>query len=360
MSVSTADSRPALRALKRFAVVVLSLAPHGLLGQASALSSPPPAPVPINEATFVPIGGIEQWITIKGDDRSNPVILFLHGGPGDALSPFADAMYGGWEKDFTLVQWDQRGAGRTFGKSGPSSEPALTVERMVQDGVEVATYLTKHLDKRKLILLGGSWGSVLGIHMAHARPDLFYAYVGTAQMVNWQKNVAASYARVLELARAAGDEEAVTALTAIGAPPWHSVSKWPVFHKLERRYQAKLVTAPPALETINPAYASPQEREQYAAADDFSFLQFWGMTLSGPFTAVDLPALGTTFAIPIFIIQGEEDLTAAPRLAKAYFDSIKAPRKRFYLVLGTGHEPSAAELTLTLKVLEEQVRPLCR
>jgi pimeloyl-ACP methyl ester carboxylesterase len=103
----------------------------------------------VSEEMFVQIGGIPQWITIKGDDRNNPVLLFLHGGPGDALSPLADAMYAGWEKDFTLVQWDQRGAGRTYSKNGPSIEPTMTVERMAQDGIEVAEFLTKHLHKKK-------------------------------------------------------------------------------------------------------------------------------------------------------------------------------------------------------------------
>jgi len=307
---------------------------------------------------FVRIGGIDQWITITGDDPNNPVVLFLHGGPGDALSPFADTMYMGWEKDFTLVQWDQRGAGRTYGRSGPSIEATMTVERMSDDGIEVAQFLTKHLHKKKIILMGGSWGSILGIYMVHSRPDLFYAYIGVAQMVNWRENLSASYARVLELARAAGDQQAIGALAAIGAPPWHSASTWPQFKKWERAYQTRMVTAPPAPETISPEYASPEERAQYAAADDFSFLHFWGVTLSGPLTDVDLPALGTDFAIPIFMIQGKEDLTAVPELAKAYFDSIRAPRKQFLLVPGTGHEDSATELDITLKLLIDQVRPL--
>jgi pimeloyl-ACP methyl ester carboxylesterase len=194
--------------------------------------------------------------------------------------------------------------------------------------------------------------------MSHARPDLFYAYVGLAQMVNERKNLSASYARVLELARASGDQQAITALTAIGPPPWDSIRKWPVYRKWERAYQAKLVTAPPAPETISPAYASPQEQAQYAAADDFCFEHFWGLKMSGPLFDVDLPALGTDFAIPIFILQGQEDLTAMPELAKVYFDSIKAPRKQFFLVPGTGHGPSAAQLDLTRKVLIEQIGPL--
>ena len=313
---------------------------------------------PVKESMFVQIGGIPQWITIKGEDRNNPVVLFLHGGPGDALSPFADAMYAEWEKEFTLVQWDQRGAGRTYGKSGPSIEPTMTVDRMAQDGIEVAEFLIHRLHKRKIILVGDSWGTILGVHMALARPELFYAYLGVAQIVNWHANLSASYARVLEMARAGNDREAVAALMAMGPPPWHAVSIWPKFRKWQKAYQARLVTAPPAPSAISPAYASPQEQAQYEAADDFSFLHFWGMTLSGPFTQVDLAKLGTSFSIPIFMIQGQQDLSAIPDLARAYFDSIHAPGKEFYLVPGTGHGETATELELMRKVLLERVRPL--
>jgi pimeloyl-ACP methyl ester carboxylesterase len=123
-------------------------------------------------------------------------------------------------------------------------------------------------------------------------------------------------------------------------------------------YQAKKVTAQPAPDILAPLYASPQERAKYEEADDFSFMHFWGLTLSGPFTDVDLPAIGTNFAVPIFILQGQEDLTALPEMAKEYFDSIKAPYKQFYLVPGTGHGLSATELEMTLKVLVVQVKPL--
>ena len=344
--------------MELMAVVAVSLTYYALAQDVAAEESPAAAPKPAKEEMFVRIGGIDQWITIKGDDRNNPVVLFLHGGPGDAWSPFADAMFHGWDRNLTLVQWDQRGAGRSYSKNGPSIEATMTVERMAQDGVEVAEFLAKHLDKKKIIIVGGSWGSVLGIHMAHARPDLFYAYVGLAQLVNERKGLSASYARVLELARGAGDQQAISALIAIGPPPWDSLRRWPIYRKWERAYQAKLVTAPPAPEALSPAYASPQEQAQYAAADDFSFEHFWGLKMDGPLQDVDLPALGTDFAIPIFILQGQEDLTAMPELAKAYFDSIKAPRKQFFLVPGTGHQPSAPQLNLALKILVEQIRPL--
>ncbi len=330
----------------------------GLCGTALAQSSgATAATVQLKEGGFIQIGGIGQWITIKGENRRNPAILFLHGGPGDAWSPFAESLFGNWEKDFTLVQWDQRGAGRTYGKTGPSIEATMTLDRMVQDGIEVSEYLTKHLGKKKIILVGGSWGSILGIYMAKQRPDLFYAYIGMAQLVNERANQAASYARVLQLARAGDDQKTVKALEAIGPPPWDSLRKWPVFHKALLAYQAKRVTAVSPPMTIDPAYASAAERAQYEEADDFSFVHFFGMTMSGPMETVDLPALGTDFAIPIFFVQGQEDFNALPELARAYFDTIKAPHKQFISVPGTGHEPSAESLRVTLELLRTQVRP---
>jgi len=326
---------------------------------------------PIHEEGFVPIGGIEQWITVTGRDNANPVLLVLHGGPGDALSPYADSLFAGWDKDFTLMQWDQRGASRTYGKTGPSIDPTMTMGRMTEDGIEVAEYLKRHLGKSKIILMGGSWGSVLGIYMVHARPDLFYAYVGQAQIVNWQKNLSASYARLLQIAGSTKDNKTVTALKTIGSPPWKTLfPAWRVYHKALQVYQAKNATAPDASVRISQAYAGSVERERYSEAEDFSAFHFWAgrqpkskedlaaLTLDGPLTKVDLPVLGAEFKIPIYIVQGSADLTALPELAETYLDSIKAPRKGFTLVPGTGHNPSATMVAATHKILLEQVKPL--
>ncbi len=153
----------------------------------------------ISESKFVTLNGIDQWITIKGD-RSRPVILFLHGGPGSVLSCYSDNLYKSWEDDFLLVQWDQRGAGRTYGKNAAgldaisfSSKNILSVEQMTSDGLALAEYLKDYLQKPKIILFGTSWGSVLGMNMALQRPDLFTAYVGHSQIVNPQQALTNSY-----------------------------------------------------------------------------------------------------------------------------------------------------------------------
>src|ERR1051326_7418361 len=108
----------------------------------------------LEEASFLTIGGIGQWVTIRADDRRHPVLLLLHGGPGDVQSPFVTT-YAPYERDFVLVQWDERGAGRTFLKNGAAG---VTLEKQVGDGIDLAEQLRRRFPRQKLILLGHSWG----------------------------------------------------------------------------------------------------------------------------------------------------------------------------------------------------------
>src|SRR5262249_15755531 len=147
----------------------------------------------IDEATYVKIGGLEQWITIRGEDRNNPVLLLLHGGPGDATNHWGYAGFRNWLKYFTVVQWDQREAGTTFGRTGASAGSSINIQRMVQDGVELAELLSKKLHKDKIVLVGHSWGSIRGVFTAKARPELFYAFVGTGQVADPTRNYAVAH-----------------------------------------------------------------------------------------------------------------------------------------------------------------------
>jgi pimeloyl-ACP methyl ester carboxylesterase len=319
------------------------------------------ADAPIDVAQFVPIGGIEQWITIRGDRCDNPVILFLHGGPGNTLSPYAETIYGAWEKSFTLVQWDQRGAGKTFGRNPSQAESALTVERMAADGLEVAQHVATRLGQKKVILTGGSWGSILGIHMIRSNPALFHAYLGSAQVVGSRANLASSYAAVLALARAAQDPKTVAALEALGPPPWENPRNFGILRRAVRAYEAK-VTDPPPGSWWAPAaeYATPQAQADYEAGEEYSFIQFAGMKGDGLFSTVDLPALGREFDVPLFIVHGAEDLLALVDDARRYFDSLEAPRKEFVSVPRAGHDPNQAYVDAQFAVLAEKILPLTR
>ena len=133
-------------------------------------------PNKIEEGQFVEIGALTQWIQIRGENRDNPILLVLHGGPGLAFSAFTP-IFRSWERDFTLVQWDQPGAGKTLSRNGrAASADTLTIERTAQDGIQVVEWVLRHLNQRTLILFAASWGTVLGTIMVKRRPDLFSAY----------------------------------------------------------------------------------------------------------------------------------------------------------------------------------------
>lgn len=312
----------------------------------------------IDAQGFIPIGGIEQWITIRGARCDNPVILFVHGGPGNPMSPYAEAVYGTWEKEFTIVQWDQRGAGKTFGRNPGSAEFSLTVEQMARDGVEVASYLTRHLNQKKVILLGGSWGSVLAVHMVKARPDLFHAYVGAGQLVASAENQAATVSRVTALARAAGDTKTLATLEALGPPPWTNPRNFGVLRRATRFYEKQSsVAAPASWWRPSAQYTTPRALADDEAGEDFSYLQFVGMHGDGMLSKIDLWQLGSRFEVPVFLIQGSEDLVTVPEVAKRYHDSLSAPDKAFILLPQTGHDPNQAMVDAQYEVLRTRVVP---
>lgn len=311
---------------------------------------------PVHGKGYVSIGDSRQWLTVDGADCANPVVLVLHGGPGNPLSPFGRQIFGGWERDFTVVQWDQRGAGMSYGARDPgAAEEQLSIERMRDDGIAVAEHLVQLLDKRRVILLGGSWSSILGVHMVKVRPDLFQAYVGSAQIVSYLENSRMAYDKVLAMARQGGDQEALAALEALGAPPWSNPRNAGVLRRIVRKYEARLAEpAPPAWWIPAAEYATPAAQTNYENGEEYSYLQFVGLKGDGMYSTVDLPKLGRTFAVPFYLFQGESDLLTVPELARRYFDRIVAPDKKFILLPGVGHDPNQKLLDAQFSLLKER------
>ncbi|CAM8635034.1 MhpC Predicted hydrolases or acyltransferases (alpha/beta hydrolase superfamily) [Comamonadaceae bacterium] len=315
----------------------------------------------VRDDRFVAIGGIEQWITIRGDSCVNPIVLFLHGGPGNTLSPYADVIYGPWTSDFTLVQWDQRGAGRTFGRNPTSGDTTLTLDRMARDGVELAEYLGQLLGKRKIILVGGSWGSILGVQMVKAKPDLFYAYVGVSQVVNFRDNLAASYTRLMALVIAKGDRTSLSAMESMGPPPWVNPRYFGVLRRISRTYEAAVTTPAPSNWWVRQAsYNTLENLEEYEAGEEYSFLQFIGAKGNGMFSRVDLRSSASTLDVPLFLIHGAQDLVAIPAVAQSYFDRIKAPSKEFVIVPMAGHDLNSLLVDALYQILVKKVLPLAQ
>ncbi|MGA7380407.1 MAG: alpha/beta hydrolase [Terriglobales bacterium] len=307
----------------------------------------------VDEASYVSIGGIEQWVTIRGDDRSNPVLLFLHGGPGDVTNPWSFAMFAPWEAHFTVVQWDQRGAGRTLRKSSPSVAPTMTLDRMAQDGVELTEYLRKHLGKRKVILLAHSFGTILGLRMIRERPELFFAYVGTGQVADETQNYAAAYDALLKKAQATGNQQALDELKSVGAPPYANGWGYQVQRKWSNRFEGadRFLAGTLGLTLVAPGN-SVQDVNDSVDGQIFS-----GEHLVPQTQSETMKELGLKFAIPIFFFEGTEDFTTPTELVRKYLEAIQAPRKEFVAIPG-GHFAMFMNSDQFLRELVAHVAPL--
>jgi pimeloyl-ACP methyl ester carboxylesterase len=312
------------------------------------------AQAPVDEKGFVRIGGMEQWVRIKGSSSANPIVVLVHGGPGNPTTPWADNVYKAWEKDFTIVQWDQRGAGMTYGRNPPAEDEPLVVERLRDDGVEVARYAAKRFGKRKVILMGGSWSSVLGVHMVKSNPEMFCGYVSSSQVVADAVSQRGSYDATLALVRADGDADAIARLEALGPPPWTNPRNPGILRRVMRKLEAmRTEPAPNAWWTTGPEYATPKAEADYTAGEDYSWLQFVGMKGDGIASKINLYKLGPKFDLPIYMVQGEEDLLTMPEPSKRYFDFIQAPRKEFVLVPRAGHDPNPPMVDAQYRLLKK-------
>src|SRR5262245_60949026 len=305
----------------------------------------PQTPQRIEEASFLNIGGLEQWVTIRGDDRRHPVLLLLHGGPGDVQSPCVST-YAPYEKAFVLVQWDQRGAGRTFAKNGAAG---VTLERLIADGIDLAGQLHARFPRAPLILFGHSWGSVIATGMAQQRPELFAAYVGTGQVASWAGMVQFQFDFLKQRYKEKGDTAALAALEAIGKPDPKNVQQYFGFSRPIRQNMNASDTA--WLTGLRKTYSASGETEEMVKAigDGMSAS---GAALIGASVEGDLSTTATRFSIPYCVIQGRHDLFAPTPLAEAYFNKVSAPKKRLIIIEDAGHFVLATHQAETIAALK--------
>jgi pimeloyl-ACP methyl ester carboxylesterase len=303
----------------------------------------------IEEASFITIGGIEQWVTTRGDDRGHPVLLLLHGGPGDVQSPFVST-YAPYEKDFVLVQWDQRGAGRTFAKNGAAG---VTRETLIADAIDLAEQLHKRFPRTPLILFGHSWGTIIATGMAQQRPELFAAYVGTGQVSSWAGTVQFQFDFLRQRYKEQGDTAALAALEAIGKPDPKNVKQYFGFSRPIRQNMNASDTA--WLTGLRKTYTANGVTEDMVKTigDGMSAS---GSALIGASVEGELSATATRFKIPYYVIQGRHDLFTPTPLVEAYFSKISAPKKRLIIIEDAGHFAVATHQAEVIAALKEVIR----
>jgi proline iminopeptidase len=282
---------------------------------------------------FVTVGGIQQWISIAGDNAANPVLLMVHGGPGIPQWPDAEH-FKPWEKYFTVVLWDQRGAGHTFGRYGAGT-PDVSLQRIAEDGVELSRYLCRTLGKKKLIVLGHSWGTLVAVHMVQQAPELFAAYVGTGQMADFRAGALIQYKAILAKARRKHATAELQALQALGPPDPANNQQYASYRKYlptvlapsDLAFLKEQHAAAPAL-----AAAYPKEGPNVGAGAKFSHSRLWPYVIQA-----DLPETAARLDTACFLIQGRDDLMAATPQAVHYFKVVKAPYKDLILIPHAGH-----------------------
>jgi pimeloyl-ACP methyl ester carboxylesterase len=295
----------------------------------------------IDEATYVEIGGIEQWITIRGEDRNNPVLLFLHGGPGDATNFWGYAAFRIWLKYFTVVQWDQRGSGRTLGRNGAASASTIPPTEWRRTASSLPNGRRRNYTRRT------SFSS--GIPGAPSSDSCQVA-------AEFGRSSAVAYTALVERASREGNSQALAELKKVGPPPYKDGKGFGVIHKWANLFEGADVFLASAL-----GFALYPPGYTIADINDW----FDGQGVSGErlgphFDELDRKLLGGELAIPVFVIQGAEDYTTPVSLARSYVDELHAPRKAFTTIEGGGHFAVFTKQDEFLKELRRRVLPLIR
>lgn len=310
----------------------------------------------IAEIVRVPIGGIEQGMILQGKDTANPVLLFLHGGPGSPEYPMVSGVDNGMDSLFTVCWWDQRGSGMSYSKAIPPE--TMTLEQFVEDAKEVAEYLIERFQVEKVYLMGHSWGSYLGVYTAAKYPELFHAYIGVGQIGNQFVSEKRAYDYMLDRARATGDAglekalERFTLDTPQSLTPAYMNVRTQGMNKLGiglRHKGASLLWDAVLPVLRSPVYTIPQ-KIGYVRGMEFSQTYLWDLV-----TEDDLSKSVPSLEIPVFILQGAYDYQTSHQEAKAYFDSLVAPVKGFYTFEESAHCPLTEEPEEFARILREEV-----
>jgi proline iminopeptidase len=289
----------------------------------------------------IKLGGVDQWLIIRGHDVNKPVLLFLSGGPGSSEAGRVLRFNQELEKHFVVVIWEQRGCDKSYPSLNPKS--ALTVDQYAADIIELTDMLRERFDEEKIYLVGHSWGTVIGTRAVQARPDLFHAYVGTAQMVNVRETDQIIYKKVLEHSLQMGDMKFAQTLEKQGEPPYFVKSPIKPYSTLFTREYA--------------VFQGPDIRdEEFRREGDLLLLMFkqpeygwldrlyYILSLKDTFNAVypqlqefDFRLDAATLDLPVYMILGRYDINGTYWIAEEYFNTLQAPHKQLYIFEDSGH-----------------------
>jgi pimeloyl-ACP methyl ester carboxylesterase len=309
----------------------------------------------ISEKIHVDINGMEQGMFIKGKDVMNPVLLYLHGGMPDYF--LTEKYPTGLEDYFTVVWWEQRGSGISYDRDIPGE--TMTLEQMISDTLEVTNYLRRRFGREKIYIMGHSGGTFIGIQAAARAPELYYAYIGVAQMSYQLQSEKLAYDYMLQQFKENGNTGMVRKLEAApvtmtdGTPDAYRALRDPAMHSLgigTTLAMNSVITGIFLPSWQSRDYTLMEKVHTWTAKARSGVALLWDDMLT-----TDLSKELTEFDLPVYFFSGIYDYTVNYTLAKDYFEKIQAPTKGFYTFEQSAHSPMFEEPEKTLKIMQEDV-----
>jgi pimeloyl-ACP methyl ester carboxylesterase len=313
----------------------------------------------VNEAITARIGGIDQALTIRGKDKANPILIVVHGGPGTPEMAMSWTYQRGWEDYFTVVQWDQRGTGKTYRLNDPADvEGTFSIERMRDDLIEVIDFTRARLGQEKVVLLGHSWGTVIGLKASLARPDAVSVYIASGQVVNMRRNEQVGYDGTLAAAKADDNAEAIADLEALAPYPGPGLltlerigaqRNWLIHYGGTAAYR----------DNMDPWFRAIKLAPEYSE-DDRKTYDTGGLialeALLPELTEIDFDPVNES-PVPVFMLLGRHDLNTPSQIAADWMDHLSAPAKATYWFEDSAHLSYMEEPGATLITLVNCIRP---
>ncbi len=292
---------------------------------------------------WIELGGVEQAVLLRGQRRDNPVLLFLHGGPGATEMPMVRTYLEPLERDFVVVTWDMRGQGRSAARAVPPG--TMTHHQMQRDAIQLIETLRGRFGVDKVTLVAHSWGTIVGARIAAQRPDVVHAYVGVGQWTDGVRREAESYRLLLRWARDAGNAEAERELASIGPPPWSGPRAAANFETQKRwllesggmvhdERGAGLLVAPLMLAS------------EYSVLDKLQFMSAFLRTMNAMWPeamSIDITSTVRRFDVPVYFVSGAHDMNTPPHLVESYVKTIEAPTKAHLVFERSAHAPCFEE-----------------
>ncbi|GIN87992.1 proline iminopeptidase [Heyndrickxia sporothermodurans] len=298
-------------------------------------------PSGVDLGEYVTIGDIQQYLYHRGENIHNPVMLFLHGGPGSPMLPFAQDFQLPWEKHVTIVHWEQRNSGKTFYKNNPKDvNSTTTIEQLITDTFEIVLYLKQKYKKEKIWIMGHSWGSFLGSLFIQQYPQLVKGYIGVGQVVDMFENERIGFEKTLEFAISNEYKKDIQKLSSLKPYPT-KVFNHDLKNNLKklRKIQGKYgLAAKPTAKLVLSAATSPfyslKDLRYLMLADIDGISHGQSLIFKELFGTYNL---ATTYQVPVFYIHGMKDWQTPYSILEEYFDTLTAPQKEVYPIIDAGH-----------------------